>query len=101
MQIAVFPYRYFDDSTCRMLRFHRNSLHISCKHPENGFFLVLNFIIKIIPKIIVKNAIKLANLRKKMYFCTVLIINTVQIQLLKYDNYEQYNYHLYDLPTRR
>lgn len=62
-----------------MLRFHRNKVHFPCKHPENGIFLVLNFILKIIPKIIVKNAIKLANLRKKMYFCTVLIINTMQI----------------------
>ncbi len=44
---------------------------------RRGYFL--NFILKIIPKIIVKNAIKLANLRKKMYFCTVLIINTMQI----------------------
>jgi len=81
LQIAVFAYRYFDDSACQMLRFHRNSLHFPFKHPENGVFLVLNFILKIIPKIIVKNAIKLANLRKKMYFCTVLIINTMQISI--------------------
>lgn len=79
LQIAVFAYHYFDDSTCQMLRFYRTSLHFPCKHPENGISLVLNFILKIIPKIIVKNAIKLANLRKKMYFCSVLIINTLQI----------------------
>lgn len=62
-----------------MLRFHRNGLHFPFKHPENEVSLALNFILKIIPKIIVKNAIKLANLRKKMYFCSVLIINTLQI----------------------
>lgn len=62
---------------------------------------VLIFVLKFIANLIVKIAIKLANLRKKMYFCIVLIIDTMQIQLLKYDNYEQYNYHLYNLPTRR
>ena len=60
---------------------------------------VLIFVLKFIANLIVKIAIKLANLRKKMYFCIVLIIDTMQIQLLKYDNYEQYNDYIYNIPN--